>query len=170
VEGRLARRFARGFEAQTRRSGLGRGRDGSTQVGNPVSEKKKEALARLLRVQTLFAAKDYIRERKEKGKNGKEGEWVAWAYPHRRRPIYHGLPTRTTTGTCSSGGYSSPACCMLTMRTEGVVGPRELATPAECGNLEVDKVGAGDSLTGAVMVMVIIIVEKKIKRSRREEG
>ena len=45
--------------------------------------------------------------------------------------------------------------------TEGVVGPRELTTPAECGNLEVDKVGAGDSLTGAVIVMVIIIIEKK---------
>jgi hypothetical protein len=58
---------------------------------------------------------------------------------------------------------------MLTMRTEGVVGSRELATPAECGNLDVDKVGAVDSLTGAVMVKVII-VEKKIKRSRREEG
>ena len=59
---------------------------------------------------------------------------------------------------------------MLTMRTKGVVGSRELATPAECGNLDVDKVGAADSLTGAVMVMVIIIVEKKIKSSRREEG
>jgi energy-converting hydrogenase Eha subunit C len=35
-------------------------------------------------------------------------------------------------------------------------------------NLDVDKVGAADSLTGAVMVMVIIVVER-IKRSRHEE-
>ena len=95
---------------------------------------------------------------------------MARTYPHRRRPIHHGLPTRITTGTCDSGGYSNPACSMLTMRTEGGVGLRELGTPAECGNLDVDKVGAADSLTGAVMVMVIILVEKKIKRSRREEG
>jgi hypothetical protein len=44
---------------------------------------------------------------------------------------------------------------MLTLRTGGVMGSRELVTPAECGNLDVDKVGAADSLTVAVMVMVI---------------
>ena len=41
------------------------------------------------------------------------------------------------------------------------MGLRELAMP-------VDKVGAADSLTRAVTIMVIIIVER-IKRSRREE-
>ncbi|KAN0115722.1 hypothetical protein V8E52_006668 [Russula decolorans] len=51
--------------------------------------------------------------------------------------------------------------CMLTMVTEGGMGLRELAMP-------VDKVGAADSLTRAVTIMVIIIVER-IKRSRREE-
>src|ERR1700755_1626999 len=25
------------------------------------------------------------------------------AYPHRHRPVHHGLPMRTTTGTCGSG-------------------------------------------------------------------
>jgi hypothetical protein len=171
VEECLPRRVAQEFEAQAGRSGLGRGSDGSTQVGNPVSEKKKEVLARVLQVQTLFTAQDHTRERKEEGnRRKKEGEWVARAYPHRRRPIHHGLPTRTTTGTFSSGGYSSPACSMLTMRTEGVVGLRELATPAKCRNLDVDKVRAANSLIGAVMVMVIIIVEKKIKSSRCEEG
>jgi hypothetical protein len=58
---------------------------------------------------------------------------------------------------------------MLTMRTEGVVGSRELAKPTECGNLDVDEVGAADSLTAAVTVMVIIIVGR-VKRSRGEEG
>jgi hypothetical protein len=65
VEERLPRRVAQEFEAQAGRSGLGRGSDGSTQVGNPVSEKKKEVLARVLQVQTLFAAQDNTRERKE---------------------------------------------------------------------------------------------------------
>ena len=116
-----------------------------------------------------FAAQVHTRERKEEGKNGKEGESVARTYPHRRRPIHHALPTRITTGACSSGGYSCPVCSMLTMRTKGVVGSRELATLAECGNFDVYKVGAADSLTEAVMVTVIIIVER-IKHSRREEG
>ena len=162
VEARLPRRVAYEFEAQAGRLGLGHGSDGSTQVGNPVSEKKKEVLVRVLQVQTLFAAQDHTRERKEEGnRRKKEGEWVAWAYPHRCRPIHYGLPMHTTTGTFTSGRYLSPACSMLTMRTEGVVGLWELATPAECGNLDVNKVGAADSLTEAVMVMVIIIVEKK---------
>ena len=93
---------------------------------------------------------------------------MARAYPHHHRLIHHRLPTRTPTGMFSSGGYSSPACSMLTMQMEGVVGSRELATPAKCGNLDVDKVRAADSLTGAVMVMVIIIVEKK--KSKVQDG
>ena len=48
------------------------------------------------------------------------------------------------------------------------MGSRELATPAECGNLDVDKVEAADSLTGAVMVMVIIIVEKKNQKFKTQ--
>ena len=168
----LPRHVTQEFEAQAGRLGLGHGSDGSTQVGNPVSENKKEVLVRVLQVQTLFAAQDHTWERKEEGnRRKKEGEWVARAYPHRRHPIHYGLPMCTTTGTFSSGRYLSPACSMLTMRMEGVVGSWELATPAECGNLDVNKVGAADSLTGAVMVMVIIIVEKKkIKSSRRKEG
>jgi hypothetical protein len=50
---KTSRGVAKEFDAQAGRSGLGRGRDGSTQVGNPVSEKKREVLARVLRVQTL---------------------------------------------------------------------------------------------------------------------
>jgi hypothetical protein len=44
----------------------------------------------------------------------------------------------------------------------------ELATLAECRNLDVDKVGAADPLTEAVMVMVIIIVEKKNQKFKTQ--
>ena len=98
--------------------------------------KKEKRVSESLPSAEVFAAQDHTRERKEERKNGKEGEWVTRAYPHRCRPIHHGLPTRITIGTCSSGGYSNPACSMLTMQTEGVVGLRELGTPAKCGNLE----------------------------------
>jgi hypothetical protein len=40
VEAHLPRRVAQEFEVQARRSELGRGSDGSTQAGNPVSGKK----------------------------------------------------------------------------------------------------------------------------------
>jgi hypothetical protein len=42
VEARLPRHVAQGFEVQARRSQLERGRNGSTQAGNPVSEKRKK--------------------------------------------------------------------------------------------------------------------------------
>ena len=51
-----------------------------------------------------FAAQDHTRERKEEGKKGDEGGWLAQAYLHLRRPIHHGLPTCTTTGMCGSDG------------------------------------------------------------------
>jgi hypothetical protein len=87
------------------------------------------------------------------------------AYPHRRRPIDYGLPTRAATRTCGSGGIR-------------VLHPDD-ANGGWCGftgagntnsvrNLDVDKVGAADSLTQVVMVIVIIVVER-IKSSKREE-
>jgi hypothetical protein len=81
------------------------------------------------------------------------GGTALWLNPHRCRPIHHGLPARVVVVVFEP--------CMLTMVTEGGMGLRELAMP-------VDKVGAADSLTRAVTIMVIIIVER-IKRSRREE-
>ena len=121
VEARLPRRVAQEFEVPAGRSELGRGRDGG---GHSVSEKKKEGLARVLRVQTLSQHGTIHGSGRRMGGTG------TMAYPHRRRPIHHGLPTRTITGTCGTAVFE---CCMLTMRAEDVVGSRELATPAVCG-------------------------------------
>ena len=55
MEEYLPRRVVQEFKAQAGRSGLGHGSDGSTQVGNPVSEKNKEVLARVLQVQSADA-------------------------------------------------------------------------------------------------------------------
>ena len=74
--------------------------------------KKERRVSESLPSADVFAAQDHTLERNEEGKKGKEGEnWVARAYPHRHRPIHHGLPTRTITGTCSSGGIRVLHAC-----------------------------------------------------------
>jgi hypothetical protein len=85
--------------------------------------------------------------------------------PHRRRPIHHGLPTRIITAMCGSGSIrvlhaddANGGCCGF----EGVGNTNRVR------NLDVDKVGSVGLLTGADMIMVIII--ERIKHSRREEG
>jgi hypothetical protein len=79
------------------------------------------------------------------------------AYPHRHRPIHHRLLTRTTTGTCGSGGTR-----VLLLRVlhadggnRGWCGFTGAGNTSSVRNLDVDKVGVTDSLTGAVMVMVL---------------
>jgi hypothetical protein len=126
-----------------------------------VPEKKKEGIARVLQVQDAFAARDQTRERKEEGKKRKDREWAARHYGLTRIVV-----VRSITGSRRAPPPARVVVvvfepCMLTMVTEGGMGLRELAMP-------VDKVGAADSLTRAVTIMVIIIVER-IKRSRREE-
>jgi len=126
-----------------------------------VREKKKEGIARVLQVQDAFAARDQTRERKEEGKKRKDREWAARHYGLTRIVV-----VRSITGSRRAPPPARVVVvvfepCMLTMVTEGGMGLRELAMP-------VDKVGAADSLTRAVTIMVIIIVER-IKRSRREE-
>ena len=108
-----------------------------------------------------------VPERKKEGLGeGKTMGCTGSMAPHHRRPIYHGGPTRTTTGACGSDGIR----VMHADDENGGVGSRELATPAVCGisSLDVDKVGFADSLTGAVIAMVIIVIER-IKRPRRKK-
>jgi hypothetical protein len=40
----------------------------------------------------------------KKGRKERRGGTGTTAYPHRRRPIHHGLPTHTAAGTCGSSG------------------------------------------------------------------
>jgi len=78
VEARLPRRVAQKFEVEAGGSELGRARDVGTS-GYPVSEKKKERVGENPPNADAFAARNHTRERKEEGKKGKEGEWVARA-------------------------------------------------------------------------------------------
>jgi hypothetical protein len=86
------------------------------------------------------------------------------AYPHRYRPIHHRLLTRTTTGTCGSGGIRVLLLRLLHADNgnggwRGVTGA---GNTSSVRNLDVDKVGA---VMGHGVMMVIIVVER-IKRSR----
>jgi hypothetical protein len=95
--------------------------------GYPMSEKKKEGLAGILRVQTLSQQGTIRGGGRRMGR--REGRrmtgTVTTAYPH--RSIHHGLPTAPTLGRVAVVGFES---CMLTKGTKGGVGSREMATPA----------------------------------------
>jgi hypothetical protein len=90
--------------------------------------------------------------RRKRKENGWHGHYGLPASP------LSGLPTHTTTCTCGIRVLhvddANGSWC-------GFTG----AGNTSVGNLDVDKVGAADSLTGAVMVMVIIVIER-IKRRR----
>ena len=143
----------------------------TTEAHESVSSVWKENLVRHLPADT-FAPRNHTRERKEERQGGKEGErgegrrkWGIGitAYPRRRRrrhrPIHQGPPTLTAV-----------VAGIRVLRADDVngtwVGSRELATPAACGIIDVDKVRVAGSLAWTVMVMIIVV--ERIKRSRRE--
>jgi hypothetical protein len=111
-------------------------------------------------IRCRFATESYTGA--ERGREEGEGRRMSGtgttAYPHRRRPIYHRLPMRTTTSTCGSGAIrvlhpddANGGWC----RFAGA------GNTSSVRNLDIDKVGA-------VIIMVIIVVERT-KLSRREE-
>lgn len=77
-------------------------------------------------------------------------------------------PSLTTTGTCGSSGIRALHADDANGGSSRFAGAGNISSAR---NLDVDKVGAADSLLAVVvMVMVIIVVERiKIKRSRSEE-
>ena len=129
---------------------------------------KKEGIARALQVQTLSQQETKHDSGMRKERGGRKREWGARHYVLTRIIV-----VRSITG---SRRAPPPACvavvvfepCTLTMVMEGGMGLRELEMPVLCGISTSTKLWAADSLTGAVVIMVIIVVER-IQRSRREE-
>ena len=76
------------------------------------------------------------------------------AYPHHRCQIHHGLPAHTTTSMYGRGGIQI-------VHDDDGCGFMRAGNSSSVWNLDVGKVGA-------VMVMVIIVI-KRIRRSRHEE-
>ena len=68
------------------------------------------------------------------------------AHPHRHRPIHHGLPTRGTTGTCGRGDIRVLHADDVSGGAWG--GLAGAGNTSIVRNLDVDKVGAANSLTG----------------------
>ena len=164
VEARLPICVALEFEVQPGRSELGRGCDGKTQADIRCLKRRKKGFSERRRFRSTGPCTG-VEGGREEGEGRRMVGTGTTAYPHRRRPAHHGLPTRTTTGTRGSGG-------ILVLHVDDGNGRwcefAGAGNTCSVRNLDVDKVGAADSLTGAVMAMVIVVVER-IKRSRRED-
>ena len=109
-------------------------------------------------MQTLSQHGSGRRKRKRRKGRREKGSRGHYGYPHCRRPIHHELPTRSTTGTCGSGDIRA-------LHADDVNGG------AWCGfagagdtsivqDLDVDNVRIANLRTRAVMIMVIILVER----------
>jgi hypothetical protein len=97
---------------------------------------------------------------RRKGRRRRKENGSHYGLPASCRPIHHGLPTRTTRGTCGSGGIR------VLHANDANRGWYEFAgagNTSSVRNLDVDKVGAADSRAGAVIIIVITFVER-IKR------
>ena len=118
-----------------------------------MSEKKKEGLEGVLRVQTLsHHGTIHGSCGAEGGREGEKGRrrgcTGTMAYPHHHRPIHHGLPTRTTAGLCGSDGIRVLHADDANRGWCGFVGA---GNTGSVRSLDVDKVEAADSLTRAVV-------------------
>ena len=108
-----------------------------------------------------LAARNHTQEwKKEGGKGGKRGDGTGTTtYPNRHPPNHQGLPTRNTTGTCVSDDIQILHADDVNGGESGV-GSRGAGDTSSVRNLDIDKVGAADSRTGFVAVMVIIVIER----------
>ena len=119
-------------------------------------------------MQTLSQQETKHESGMKKERRGRKREWGARHYVLTRIIV-----VRSITG---SRRAPPPACvavvvfepCTLTMVMEDGMGLQEPEMPVLCGISTSTTLWAADSLTGAVVIMVIIVVER-IQRSRREE-
>ena len=77
------------------------------------------------------------------------------AYQYRRRAIHHGLPTRTTSSTCGSGNFRVLQAHSDDVNRGACCGFAGAGYTSSVRNLDIDKVGAADSLIAAVMAIVV---------------
>jgi hypothetical protein len=141
-------------------------RDGSTQAGTRCLKRRKKGQRESSECKRFCSTESYTgaEEGRKEGEEWRMGGTGTTAYPHRRRPIHHRLPTRTRTGMWGNGGIR------VLYPEDANGGWCEFAGAGNTSSvwyLDVNKVGAADSLSGVVMVMVFIVVER-IKRSTRE--
>ena len=146
---------------QAGRSQLGRPRPRCrTQAGIRCLERRKRSWRGSPKCRRFRSTKPYTGAEGERELEGGEGRRRGscigtTAHPYRRRAIHHGLPMRTTTSTCGSGDFrdlhahaddvNGGACC-------GFAGA---SYTSNVRNLDIDKVGAANSLIGAVMAIVV---------------
>jgi hypothetical protein len=97
---------------------------------------------------------------REEGEGMRMGGTGTTAYPHRCRPIHHGLPTRTTTGTCGSGGIR--VLHTTDDANRGWCGFMAAGNTKNVWNLDVDK-------AGAVMLMLVITRSSSLKESNVQD-
>lgn len=136
-----------------------RGREGRQHTsGYPVSEKKRVSK----RPPSARAFATIL------GNESRMGGTATMAYPHRRRrrPIDHGLSMCTTTSTYSSGKIR---VLHADDADGGWCGFTGAGNTSSVLNLEVEKVGVADSLTRAVITMVIIVGEQIKCSSARKQ-
>jgi hypothetical protein len=166
IEIKVDARLPGGWRRSSRcKRGVRNFRDDSTQAGTRGLKRRKKGQRESSECKRFRSTESYTgaEERKER-RAGKDNGWHGhYGLPASSSSDPSQAPTRTTTGTCGSGGIR------VLHADDGNQGCGFAGAGNTSGvrNLDVDKVGAADSLTGAVMVMMIIVVER-IKRSRRE--
>jgi hypothetical protein len=129
----------------------------------PVSEKEEKRNSKIPPSADTFAARDHTWEQKEE--RGRMGGKGTMAYPQCGPAIVRYISSRPPNAHHDRHVWPAVAVlesCIVTMRTEGSVGSRELATPpAVCGISTSTKLGLSWPM--------VIVVAERIKCSRCEE-
>jgi hypothetical protein len=119
-------------------------------VGIPCLKRRKKCKREFSECRRFRSTEPYMGAEggRKEGEGTRMGGVSTTAYPHRHRPIHYRLPMRTTTRACGIGGIR---VLHVDDANEGWCGFAGAGNTSSVRNLDVDKVGAADSLTGAVM-------------------